>query len=107
MIREAFCRLETTPGQEKAIVQALHELKDTLRDVHAPLRDVRKGVGQAIAGAAFDESAWGEADQKVQAAGQRAREAIHVALGKIHAALDERQRERLSRWIQSGPCHGW
>lgn len=98
--------LETTPSQEKVIREELNTLFSTLGDHREEWRASRRDVAQAIRGESFDATAMGELfgrhDERLTAA----REAVMEALGRIHAVLDEVQRERLADILDRGnPWH--
>jgi uncharacterized membrane protein len=103
MLWGVLSRLETTPGQEKAIVQALGELRATVHDLGPSVRDARKQLSQAVAGPTFDDAAWAQAEGTIQKAADQARGALRAALEKVHATLDDRQRKRLGSLIEGGP----
>lgn len=103
MLWGVLSRLETTPGQEKAIVQALGELRSTVHDLRPSVREARTQLAQAVAGPSFDEAGWTQADASIQKAGEQARAAVRTALQKVHATLDDRQRTRLGTMIEGGP----
>jgi hypothetical protein len=106
MLWGVLSRLDTTPGQEKAIVQALGELRATVHDLHPSVRGARKQLSQAIAGPIFDAAAWTLAEETIHKAGEQARAALRTALEKVHATLDDRQRQRLATLVDGGPFCG-
>jgi Spy/CpxP family protein refolding chaperone len=96
-------RLETTPGQEKIITQALDEFRDTAWRAKSTLESSRKALSRAVRGEVFDESAVREAFLEQDAAVAEIREALVTAGRKVHETLDERQRKILGELIESGP----
>lgn len=102
-INMAFDRLDTTPGQEKAILAALDELRDSARGVRAKVVSSRGDVADALRAEHFDT-------ERVHTVVARHAEdfatlgnALTSTLAKIHEALDLEQRKRLARWLDSGP----
>ena len=99
----AFQHLDTTPGQEKAIVAAIDELENEAGDLRSKVRASRQAVGTALRGEHLDEavleSLVAQHTSDFAAFGARA---ISM-LGKIHEVLDPEQRRRLARLIESGP----
>ncbi len=106
MLWGVLSRLETTPGQEKAIVQALDELRATLGGLRSSVRGARGKFARSVSAASFDESSWTEAERDLETSGREASGAVQAALKKIHATLDDRQRQRLSSMIDAGFWHG-
>ena len=98
-----LARLDATPSQEKAILTAIDELKDTARELRGTVRDTRGDVARTVRGETFDETALDAAEKRVDDATLRLRRAAGSALGKIHGVLDERQRKVLSELIEHGP----
>ena len=102
-LHAAFERLDTTPGQEKAIVAALDELRDTARASRGKVLASRGEVAAALREEQFEA-------ERVRAVLARNQEELVTlgdagtqTLGKIHEALDSEQRKRLARWLESGP----
>ena len=104
----AMHRLETTPGQEKEIREALGELREQARSAREELRASRSDVANALRSARLDA---GDLDQLLHRHDpllERMRTASANAVARIHATLDERQRDRLASLVESGPGFaGW
>ncbi len=100
-----FLHLRTTPGQEKAIHGALEDFLDKLRQHRHALRQSAEALGRAVRGAAFDEElvrqVFGRHDQLLA----EARQDLVRLLRRVHELLDDSQRDRLARFIESS--HGW
>jgi len=99
-------RLDATPSQEKAIMGALDELKDSARELRGTVKDTRGDIARTVSGTAFDESALNTAGGRLDDASRRMRAAVGATLGKIHGVLDDRQRKLLGEMIESGWSHG-
>ncbi len=99
-------RLETTPGQEKAISAAVEEFIDVLRKRRGTMGETREAFASAVSGETFDESKLREAFVGQDGALNEVREAAVEAARKIHEVLDERQRKTLGDMIESGPGFG-
>lgn len=105
-----FDRLDTTPAQEKVIVAALDELREAAEAQRSELRRTRADVAAATRSASFDETRLGELFARHDVAIEALRRASVGALGKVHAVLDDRQRELLADLIETGPAafrRGW
>lgn len=100
-------RLDTTPGQEKVIVAAVQELRETARELRSRLSGSREQLAHALRSDTFDERAVQtlilKHNEDLGALGT----AASSALGKVHEALDAEQRQRLARWVESGPGFGF
>lgn len=102
-INMAFDRLDTTPGQEKAILAALDELRESARDIRSKVASSRGDVADALRSEHFDS------DRVHTVVARHAEDfatlgsAVTTTLAKIHEALDPEQRKRLARWLDSGP----
>jgi Spy/CpxP family protein refolding chaperone len=94
-------RLDATPTQEKAIMSALGELKDTARELRGTVRETRGDVARTVRGPTFDETALGAAEKRIDDAAQHLRQAVAETLGKIHGVLDDRQRKVLGDMIEN------
>jgi hypothetical protein len=103
MLRGLFRRLETTPGQEKVIAQAIDEVRDAARQARGEVRAARADIAKAMRSPAFDEVLFGEMFARHDTAMETMRKATVGALAKVHDALDEKQRARLADLIESGP----
>lgn len=102
MLRRLFERLDTTPGQEKVIVEAFSDLKNSARDAKGGLREARHDLAEAFRQESFDELLLGGALSRLDGSVDTLRKAGLDAFGKVHAALDERQRKILADLIESG-----
>jgi Spy/CpxP family protein refolding chaperone len=101
-LHSILARIDATPAQERAIMSALHELKDTARELRGTLRETRGDVAKAFREPSFDESSLGAADRRVEVAGQTLRRAVTAAIGKIHGVLDDRQRKVVGEMLEGG-----
>ncbi len=101
-----LARLEATPPQEKAILGAFDELKDTARELRGTVRETRGDIARTVQGPAFDESALAAASSRIDESTHKMRAAIASTLGKIHGVLDDKQRKTLGELIESGWAAG-
>jgi Spy/CpxP family protein refolding chaperone len=104
--RAFFERLDTTPGQEKAIGQALDTVREQMRGARDELSAARKSLATAIGGDVIDgaalDAALGQQKSLVDKLGQ----SVTQALLSVHEALDGEQRKRLAELIAQGPFGG-
>lgn len=103
VIRSLFEQLDTTPGQEKAIVKSIGTLTDHMASSREELADVRKQVAQALGGDVLDESALTAALDRVEGLIQKAKLELAQALQEVHSSLDGPQRKLLAEIIAEGP----
>src|SRR5687767_10870911 len=68
MLRRVFQRLDTTPGQEKVILDAVDRVQAAARGLWGEVRESRRAVGQALRGERFDGAGLKEAYARQDAA---------------------------------------
>lgn len=102
-LRALLEQLDATPAQEKVIVAAVHEIRDEARKNREELKKTRADIAKAMRGASFDEVLFGELFARHDAVMEHMRKTAMGALGKVHEALDEKQRARLADIIENGP----
>lgn len=101
-----FERLDATPGQEKLIRRELDAVLHSFGDLRAELRSGGPELAQALRGEAFDEAALTEMFARHDQRFADVRKAMVESLGRIHEALDERQRETLAAMLERGRPFG-
>ncbi len=106
MLRGLFQRLQTTPGQERVILEAVETLKAQRATVKEVFRATRADAANGFRAEGFDEALMGAAFARQDDAITAVRKAAMDAFAKVHAALDERQRRDLADIIEQGPA-GW
>ncbi len=106
-LRRLFTRLDTTPGQEREIRDALEALRDRARDAKSGLGSTRESLGRAVAGESFDDGAFEAVSAQVDATTEKMKDAFASALKRIHAVLDVKQRERLAEIVGKGGFGRW
>ena len=99
-------RLQLTPDQQTVVREELERLFTTLREHRQEWSASRRDVAQAVRGESFDATVMGELFGRHDERLGEARKAVMEALGKIHAVLDETQRQRLAELIDRG-AGGW
>ncbi|MEI8254253.1 MAG: periplasmic heavy metal sensor [Deltaproteobacteria bacterium] len=105
-VRALFSRLDTTPGQERVILEAIDEARGSVRASRGELKATRKDVLDAVRADHFDpillEGTFERHDERIAAM----RGAFTGALARVHEALDDKQRVRLAEIIRSGLLAG-
>jgi len=96
-------RLDTTPGQEKVIREAVDTLLEDVQDARSELHATRSDVARAIRGEALDRGAVEGVFERHDRVIERVRQNALDSFGKVHETLDERQRRILAELIEAGP----
>ena len=95
-------KLELSEAQVPELARILDELKTERAQAEVDNRRTVTAFADAVEGATFGEPRAREGgDLRVKAA-ERLRDAVTLALSRIHAMLDEDQRKRLSYLIRTG-----
>ena len=105
-MRGLFQRLRTSPGQEKVIRDAFDELRRAASELRDEGRHSRNDVAKAVRSPSFDETVMGELFARHDTHLEKMRKEAVGAIGKVHAVLDDRQREILAEIIERGPFGG-
>jgi Spy/CpxP family protein refolding chaperone len=95
-------KLELSEAQVSVLARILDELKTERAQAEVDNRRTISAFADALEGAEFGEARSREgADLRVKSA-ERLREAVTLALSRIHTLLEEEQRKRLSYLIRTG-----
>jgi hypothetical protein len=105
-LRSLFERLETTPGQEKAIVEALDQLRDNRRVVREEMQQTRVDLAHAVGGGLIDDRTLDETFARHDRLLAQLRVSFVEALKRVTEALDERQRKQAADWLEGGFWRG-
>jgi Spy/CpxP family protein refolding chaperone len=108
MLRRLFERLDTTPGQEKVIFEAVDQVEQNGRAAKDAFFGGRVDLGRAMRGEHFDTAAVNEAFEKQQLAVDALKKTVVENMQKIHEALTPEQRQLAADLIENGPraLHG-
>ncbi|HEX8437391.1 periplasmic heavy metal sensor [Archangium sp.] len=102
-MRWLFERLDTSPGQEKVLVQAADDLTESFEKMRDELSATRAAIARSLRGETFDSASLRELDAKHDELVDNLRKTLRTSLSKIHEALDARQRRELADLLE----HGW
>lgn len=105
-LRALFQRLDTTPGQEKVIREAIDEVRRNAAQLRDEGRATRSDVAKAVKSPSFDETVMGELFARHDTHLEKMRKDVVGAIAKVHAVLDDRQRDALAELIERGPFAG-
>lgn len=95
-LRRLLERLDTTPGQEKAIVAAVDELRDNRALVRDEAAQTRADLARVVSGGLVDDAALEETFARHDRLLAQLRVAFVESLRKATEALDERQRKQVA-----------
>lgn len=105
-LRGVFEELETTPGQEKVIMQAVEELQTAFQK----LRPASKGLtdlAAALRAESFDEGSAAKFSVEAEETFGSVKTAVLDALRKVHEVLDARQRAILADFLERRGMNGF
>jgi len=88
--------------QVSELAKILDELKTERAQAEVDRRRTTSAFADAVSGEVFDEARAAEAARLRVAASERVRDAVTKALARMHALLDQEQRERLAYLIRTG-----
>lgn len=105
-LRALFERLDTSPGQEKVIREAIDELRRNASELRDEGKHTRADVAKAVKSPSFDETVMGELFARHDTHLEKMRKEVVGAIAKVHAVLDDKQRDALAQLIERGPFAG-
>src|SRR5690606_10052276 len=97
--------LDTTPRQERAIEDAMDEVRRAAEDFRDGIFDAKGEVAQAFRSESFDAEIMADILSRSDDKLDELRKAFVGALAKVHEALDAEQRERLASWMGRARRH--
>ena len=95
MIDLALERLDASPAQERAIIAELDQLEERLHGVGRQLRELHGPLAEAVRASELDEATLAGLERAAEQATTEGRTAVLETLRKVHALLDDKQREQL------------
>jgi len=95
-------KLELDERQVGELARILDELKTERAQAEVDRRRTVSAFADAVAGSAFDQARAKEGADLRVASAERLRDAVTKALSRIHALLEDDQRERLAYLIRTG-----
>jgi Spy/CpxP family protein refolding chaperone len=97
-----FRRLDTTPGQEKAIVDLMNGVRERLSEARGELVAARRELAAALGGEVLDPAALEAAFRRGNEQFARLSRDVQTALAGVHEALDPEQRRQLAELLADG-----
>ncbi|HUS63430.1 MAG TPA: periplasmic heavy metal sensor [Kofleriaceae bacterium] len=107
MMWAALARLDLTPAQEKVVRAEVEKVRDKARALKEEAAASRGDMARSIRGESFEEGALADMFVRHDDRMHDLRGEVAGALGRIHAALDPEQRERLASLLEEGPRGLW
>jgi Spy/CpxP family protein refolding chaperone len=107
MLYSVLDRLDTSPGQDKAILAAIDDLSDSAHHARRDLPDLRKQVASAMRAESFDEQAFTAIFDEPLGRLNTLRDELTKSAATIHETLTPKQRERLYDLVQSSTRWGY
>jgi len=101
--RRVLQRLETTPGQERVIREAISDFKEEAWSLKNEVRGTRSDLAQAIRSPELDKAVVDRVFAKHDEMIEKLRASFLRAAEQVHGTLDERQRKQLAEMLESGP----
>jgi hypothetical protein len=101
MLRGVFERLETTPGQEKVILEVIDEVREAAGKARDGVHESKREVAEAFGAAHFDQEKLRDVFARFDVKAEDVKKAVMAGLGKIHEALDEGQRKEVASLLES------
>ncbi len=102
IMRGLFYRLETTPGQENAIIASLDEAFERLRGLKGDLGGTRREIGALVGSSTFDREAMQALITRHRSQLDAATDEALRTLERVHEVLDDSQRRELGALIAEG-----
>jgi hypothetical protein len=107
MLYRILDRLDTSPGQDKAILGAVDDFREAAWNARRDLPDVRGKIADAMRAESFDDQAFTAIFDEPLARLNNLRDEFTKTAGVIHETLTPKQRERLSDLIASTTRWGY
>ena len=102
-LQRVLGRLETTPGQEKLIREAISDFKEEAAGLRGEVRGTRRELADAIRAPELDKAIIDRVFAKHDEVIEKLRASLLRTAEQVHGTLDERQKKQLADMIESGP----
>ena len=101
-LEHLFAGLDVSVEQARVIQGAMREVRDAAWSARGEAKSTRDDDAKSVRGVTLDAEVLGEAFARHDRHLETLRRAVVGALGKIHAVLDDVQRERFARFVETG-----
>jgi uncharacterized membrane protein len=95
----AMAWMDLSPAQEKLVRTEFGALREKAHAVKSEMRDSRGDLARAVSGQTFDKSALDAAFARHDRAISELRGQLSGSIERIHASLDDTQREKLAQML--------
>jgi hypothetical protein len=102
LVHMLFAQLDTTPGQEKAIVAGLETLRERMAGTRRELDAVCRELAVIVGGAVFDQGAYDAVKARADDLYGRFSADLRGLLELVHDTLDADQRRKFAELIHDG-----
>ncbi len=99
-LRFLFERLDTSPGQEKAIRQAVRDVMDEFQNFGGSFGEAKGAARDVLTSEVFDEGPIDALFEDQDARLARLRVSLKEGLRTVHESLDDEQRSELGRLLR-------
>jgi hypothetical protein len=106
-LRRVFGWLGTSTSQEKVLVGAAEELRESFDQARGQVFASRADLAEALRKPSFDPESLGEVFARHDEALRHLREVATSAMARVHEALDEKQRIALAGMLENGMRRGY
>lgn len=103
LLHRVLRRLDTTPGQEKVIREAIHDFREDAFGLRSDVRGTRSELARALRAPELDKALLESIFDKHDEVIEKLRASAVDTAEKVHTTLDAQQRQRLADIIESGP----
>jgi uncharacterized membrane protein len=93
----AMAWMDLSPAQERLVRTEMSALREKARTLKSELKDSRSDLARAVGGATFDRGALDGVFARHDRALGELRGALAGSIERIHASLDDAQREKLAQ----------
>ncbi|HYQ15709.1 MAG TPA: periplasmic heavy metal sensor [Polyangiaceae bacterium] len=101
--RRILERLDTTPGQEKVIREAINDLQEEAYSLRSEVRGTRGEIAEALRAPELDKALLDRVFAKHDEVIEKLRASLLSSADRVHSTLDEQQRKQLADMIEKGP----
>lgn len=103
ILNRVLARLQASPSQSREVTAAFDEFTAEIKDLRGEGKRTREDLSKALRNQVFDEVLLGELYARHDTVIEKGRKALVGLMARVHAVLEEEQRERLADLLDKGP----